>query len=83
MEWHQAIAFKKYDDQFEAFRQYFESYTKWFLHKSNFARYIMKLGLYVFLYAGALYYLNDGTIKPPKKATDPLIMKWMIASPAC
>ncbi len=73
MKWHEAIVFEKYDDQYEAFRRYFESYTDWFSVRSNFARYIMKLGLYVFVYGGLLYFLNGGSIDAPFfKQTSPI-----------
>ncbi|MFT4924845.1 MAG: hypothetical protein ACI8WB_000929 [Phenylobacterium sp.] len=58
--WHQAIRTPGYDAQFAAFSAYFDDYSRWFAIKSNFSLYIMKLGLYLLLFAIFLFTLNGG-----------------------
>lgn len=64
--WQEAAKTTDYQTQYQAFCAYFDDYTQWFATKSQFARYVMKLGLYLLSYAGILFCFNGFSGKIPK-----------------
>ena len=64
--WSKAVQKEGYSELYKAFLAYFVDYESWYLIKSNNARFLMKIGLYLLLFASVLYYLNGGSIKQAK-----------------
>jgi hypothetical protein len=80
--WNDAVQKEGYGELHKTFLAYFVEYESWYLIKSTNARFIMKLGIYLMLFASVLYYLNGGSIKESKELlSTPVIWLMLIIAP--